>query len=109
MKDYIKAAVEQADGFQLTSDGRYFSLPDGGYVPPIDECPQQYIDALAAQLARQVDDTEYRLIVSGRFTEIMQDNFEDVKRMTSKCIASSKGPNRSMNTIKVVVDSKVLK
>ena len=106
MKDYIRAAVEQADNFEFRL-GCYWGC--GGQSFGTDNQPQWFKAALASQLVLQVDDTEYRLIVSGRFTEIMQDNFEDVKRMTSKCIASSKGPNRSMNTIKVVVDSKVLK
>lgn len=46
-QDYIKAAVELADGFYVTNTGLY-QTPMGNKVEH-----QVYIDALAAQLERQ--------------------------------------------------------
>lgn len=65
-------------------------------------------DALAAQLVKQMDDTKYRVIIAGGYSEIMEDFIDTMKRELVTCIASVKGPNRAMNTIRVIVDSKVL-
>ena len=88
-QSYIRKAIELADGFQLTNDDRYFSLPHGGYVPVIAGCQQQYIDAIAAQLVRQY----LRIIAS-------QSNLDGYP------VFETDGD--SINTIRAIVDSEVL-
>jgi hypothetical protein len=105
--DYIREGVKLADGFQLTNDERYFSMPHGGYVPTIDECPQQYIDALAAQLVRQVEYAEHIVAVTKEVTQIkhVRDNYST---HVHEPVARKSGPDRTLNTIKAIVDSGVL-
>lgn len=95
-QDYIRAGVELADGFQLSpyQGDEYFSLPHGNFVPPIIDCPQQCLDALAAQLYRQLLATP-----------------DSVERETAielcNCILIDRDPTD--NTIKSIVDSGELK
>ena len=106
MNDTIRKAVELADGFQLsklTNDGTYFSLPHGGFLPPIIDCPQQYLDALAAQLVRQVDDNGgYAVVIKRASTIIHGANDPPIFKHCSY------GSDRTRNTIKAIVDSKIL-
>ncbi len=98
-REYIRKAVELADGFQLTGDGKHFSLPHGNYLPAIKNCPQQYLDALAAQLVRQVDATNYEVRMQACATTIFYGGKE---------FWQLGGKGRTMNTIKAIVDSGVL-
>lgn len=101
-QDYIRAGVELADGFQLADEGVFFSLPYGGFVPPVKNCPQQYLDALAAQLVRQVDTVAgIEFDVTSRSSSMwspVEDEFGNCKI----------GDDRTMNTIKAIVNSRVL-
>lgn len=102
MTDYIKKAVELAEGWGFPSESQF--LPGS---PPIAESPSGYmgaieatpelLDALAAQLVRQVDALgDLKLVVS-----------DDAAYFTNIKIISI-GPDRTMNTIKAIVDSGVL-
>ena len=118
MTDYIKAGVELADGWsyrsnkcQLLSDrskpGSFWIKADGPPKHPgchIDNAFPVYIDALAAQLVRQVDATD-------NWFESLDDGEAIVwNRDGSGKIAKASEPNgRTMNTIKAIVDSGVLK
>ena len=108
--DYIKAAVELAEGFV---NGRgyivYQSRPMGC---PIDN--QEMLDALAAELVRQMDAVGYEveiynttsgLTVGGR-CKGPEDNYQIIE--PHRYIRAD-GPDRTMNTLKCIVDSGVLK
>ena len=104
--EYIKAAVELADGWEWISDNRlgevglpdsrlwYLRLPDESVI---------YKDALAAQLVRQVDDT-YAVWQFPIGVSVSSKDVEDAREF-----AMVNGPDRTMNTIKVIVDSGVLR
>ena len=110
-QDYIRKAVELADGWIACDD--FFMLPnlseiryDGlrshvsdGYVQEALE--QIHKDALAAQLVRQMDATEYRVLTDDDETTIHY-------KEESEYRFASYGPDRTMNTIKAIVNSKVL-
>lgn len=68
LKDYldcIKKAVEFAEGFALmhttTAGAIKYAYPGGSIRVLGTNFPQCYLDALAAQLKRQVDATEFRV------------------------------------------------
>jgi len=92
--DYVKKAVELADGWRLDGNGVWPPRPLPG--APFQEATkvQVTLDALAAQLVRQVDATVYSC---------------QVGRGMAQCYNSiQQGPDRTMNTIKAIVDSGVL-
>ena len=93
-QDYIRKAVELADGFHVDSSGCHRT--------PRDNCVehQVYMDALAAQLVRQVDalDEPMAVIIERNYTTLMDGGNTQV--------VGNEG--RTMNTIKAIVDSKVL-
>ena len=97
-EDYIKQAIELADGWSI-SEGRFF-------VPPFfnlstEQLQQSDLDALAAQLVRQVDALGYvEILIFACGTEVRLSGQEHVARIAS---------GRTMNTIKAIVDSGVLK
>jgi hypothetical protein len=111
MNDYIKAGVELADGWGLDDDpddGLYMYLQviaASGNKYNVFGCPvsdpyQPSLDALAAQLVRQVDalDRGYvqtfpQRVVVGQPPASAHERF---------------GDDRTMNTIKAIVDSGVL-
>ena len=107
MTDYIKRAVELADGWEYEQDDIepeciYLSAADGTYWHldeesiPLTELPRILLDALAAQLVRQVDASDYTFS-------------SNVDRGASVgLIKHIDGPDRTMNTIKAIVDSGVL-
>ncbi len=97
-QDYIRAAVALADGWQYQQI--YFA-----YLPGCDDAhhlgSQVVLDALAAQLVRQVDATDCEVCTG-------QDHAEIYNQKTQETELIFRGGNRTMNTIKVIVDSKVL-
>lgn len=105
-KEYIRKAVELADDFLFKpyhDNGFRFLLPnepDGHYnelIRGFDNLPQWYLDALAAQLVRQVDalaPKAQRPFISWESTSISG--------------LGMIGPDRTMNTIKAIIDSGVL-
>jgi len=122
-EEYIRKAVELADGWNMHPNGKGFvrEFDDSGfnfmsfYFDPEYKIELDFAkDALAAQLVRQVDGTladdgEYRLNVWTDIdsTEIL-DNHHTGSFGGYKTISLQRGSNRTMNTIKAIVDSKVL-
>ena len=105
-QDYIRKAVELADGGEWTEqnnirtpDGVCYYLHDGTFAT---EC----LDALAAQLVRQVDVMVEPEIVQ-RWCGVDINMRNEIG--ASYTVASSSIENdRTMNTIKTIVDGKVL-
>lgn len=108
--DYIRKAVELADGFQWrgetylgrTNDPAILVDTPAGTTFPCDD--QFMLDALAAQLVRQVDALDNYYVLSGH--DGSQVEYED--ELEAYCVCTTEGPDRTMNTIKAIVDSKVL-
>ena len=103
-EEYIRKAVELADGWS------------GDSIPALNlklrwDHPQQalYLDALAAQLVRQVDALGDIVSVDIRGQsggpEVIVWDFRPGR---SRIGVNHKGPDRTMNTIKAIVDSGVL-
>lgn len=103
--EYIKAAVELADGWRLTGrSSTFFYCPtrDGR---PLAEIHQIHLDALAAQLVRQIDSKGIDAgIVFSSFGNVMV-----FDRKSKRAETFSDNPDRTMNTLKCIVDSGVLK
>ena len=116
-KDYIKAAVELAEGWDhsIGPNGDDLWLDPPGVSPPgpyggmfhIADVGNVIKDALAAQLARQVDALDKIYVFCGNGTVCIKR--EAIVRVRDDIILCIDGPDRTMNTIKAIVDSKVLK
>ena len=105
-QDYIRKAVELADGWNEGPQG----LAGGpvmesrsGYKGSFRE--QELLDALAAQLVRQVEGREQQSLWV--FTDHSVVDFWVGGAAENRGYAE--GPDRTMNTIKAIVDSGVLK
>ena len=106
MTDYIKRVVELADGFDihyarvlrvLTNHGTFY----------VDYDEQFFLDALAAQLVRQVDAIEnFELLIRRDVTQLINVYSEAFEM--DEMIEYSGGHGRTMNTIRAIVDSGVL-
>lgn len=98
-QDYIRKAVELADGWRwLHRDQVEVPLLNSAVVNPFEK--QWFHDALAAQLVRQVDATGSCVVtVHGRGTELSPPDGTWIVRTAH---------GRTMNTIRAIVDSKVL-
>jgi len=95
---YIRKAVELADGWEMHSD-QTFGISGTSFL----NTSQVGLDALAAQLVRQVDATgEYYVIERMIATEISDDPLVESMRVRRE------HEGRTMNTIKAIVDSRVL-
>ncbi len=105
--DIIRKAVELADNFQCDdcNHGFFheFGLAPEDFISTFWDEPEQYLlDALAAQLVRQVDALVfYRLIIEPTGVDIESE-------ATGDRIAEARHGDRTMNTIKAIVDSEVL-
>lgn len=106
--DYIKAGVELAEGWEpclYEGTGEMYAaevFDIGDQVYPEE---QHHKDALAAQLIRQVDAISTDKLY-------FQSDTEDVTVHTGEEFVSPvivAGPDRSMNSIRAIVDSGVLK
>ena len=107
--EYIKAAVELADGWRLSDDAEPIIYLTNDTNDDYDgmsfmswSYPTWMLDALAAQLVRQVDVLNYLVMVvaSKEGTSIVQ---PDVTFYNPGC-----NDGRTINTIKAIVDSEVL-
>ncbi len=105
-QDYIRKAVELADGWQYDEIGHTgiykIFLPDTMNIW-VSFDYQPALDAIAAQLVRQVEDIDSAwLDISscGYVSIFVGDGDEEV--------ATQFGDDRTMNTIKAIVDSAVL-
>lgn len=103
-QDTIRKAVELANGWRIvrTSDIIYVQSPFTGLCR-LKELSRGEKDALAAQLVRQVK-SPYAVYQYPIGASVVSDDVEDARE-----IAKIVGPDRTMNTIKVIVDSEVLK
>ena len=107
MTDYIRKGVELADGFEVYNSSGLDRIYQAEWAthqcyPAIDNCHQWALDALAAQLVRQVDALgRVSLTVGPNATQVL---FGDLSSQNQL----SKSVDRTMNTIKAIVDSKVL-
>ena len=99
MTDYIRKAVELVDSDRYPWD--YYKMTN---VDPPHE--QFMLDALAAQLVRQVDATDYGIIFNT--DNECKTAVWGSRGYTPYVISSSFGPDRTLNTIKAIVDSGVL-
>lgn len=109
MKDYIRKAVELVGWLDEDDEGEYLQIPQAPTSAYLDEilapCEQYLLDALAAQLVRQVDalrTSDHELEFWQRKGIAWIENHGDVP------ISREDGPDRTMNTIKAIVDSGVL-
>jgi hypothetical protein len=102
-EDYIRKAVELADGWGLViQKGDAFAIFPPNTRPI--QCHFRFVrDALAAQLVRQVDATQYEVCIAPSYTEV-----GDFSEDGEECLAVEDGSDRTMNTIKAIVDSGVL-
>ena len=103
MTDYIKKAVELADGWSanIIEPGMYIGSLEsksGGLFHPDD---QEALDALAAQLVRQVDNSDGAFVETDPTRTTVRHG-----RLTGRTRAQ--GPDRTMNSIRAIVDSGVL-
>ena len=103
-EDYIRQAVELADEFEYSAFGDLYMGPVG----LINGITQPYIDALAAQLVRQVDALPVGKFPDDAPTDIYILNGSTDIWHKKRLHAQAKGPDRTMNTIKAIVDSGVL-
>ena len=95
-QDYIRKAVELADGF--APEALQISNTDD-MVVGFEE--QFFLDALAAQLCRQVDALPMIWVCAENDTSCVQHSEFGTR-------AVERGPDRTMNTIKAIIDSGVL-
>ena len=108
MTDYIRKAVELADGFEVVADNLAIS---GLRLLPCDpDNPHQvFLDALAAQLVRQICAiSKYDVIISKDGTEVFSGGHVKGIEYDIETISMSRSDDMTMNTIKAIVDSKVL-
>ena len=119
-EDYIRQAVELADGWVSELVGRGASIDrydegeetilpkDSGVWWNLSGMPQFVIDALAAQLVRQVDALPVGKFPDDAPTDIYILNGSTDIWHKKRLHAQAKGPDRTMNNIKAIVDSGVL-
>lgn len=109
-EDYIRKAVELADGWEYAGhDSIQDWIRGPKYFQPLSQIDPWMIDALAAQLVRQVDalkpvDLRSIYIMIDGFGSVAVHDMSDMNYVK----AHVSGPDRTMNTIKAIVDSKVL-
>lgn len=101
--EYIRPAVELADGF--LDCGSYFVTPDRPMGVKYSGANQSSLDALAAQLVRQVDRTDRYSFFSHRDCATVTEYVDGYPNEFGGAIGRD---NRTMNTIKAIVDSQVL-
>ena len=112
MTDYIKRAVELADGWNwLDGKGKWAIWApwnDALLAYSAEHIESQWVlDALAAQLVRQVDAIEnFELLIRRDVTQLINVYSEAFEM--DEMIEYSGGHGRTMNTIRAIVDSGVL-
>ena len=104
MTDYIRKGVELADGWSMQRNFVITPIEDIDLFH-VDSLPQMQIDALAAQLVRQVDE------LPAMSFEIFQTwsrlTLLDAQAMPREEFYG-RDSDRTLNTIKAIVDSGVL-
>ena len=116
-EDYIREAVELAEGWTLRGNDldvkrRSTGIMYNSYGFDFDTIGQFEIDALALQLARQVDALEGVELTQDRSKSEVYDfrtkSGLDYYAERTPVLHDEEEPNRAMNIIRAVVDSKVL-
>lgn len=106
-QDYIREAAELADGWSIVLQMWGWDVVGPDPLAAYESCepiPQPITDALAAQLVRQVDEmAETFFYFSPTGAAFVYTSLED------KPAGASRDLDRSMNTIRCIVDSGVLK
>ena len=116
-EDYIRKAVSLADGWDITENSA-ITIPNGGdnwfvdwpmvYLNDWPDYGLQFVvDALAAQLVRQVDAIEAPKHPD-RPSAFYSTPHECQVWMRGKVASVKTADDRTMNTIKAIIDSKVL-
>ena len=107
-QDYIRKAIELADGWAAKNhhkhtDEEIIVYSEYGYWCFVETAQTVLLDALAAQLVRQVDAAGgYAVIVHAASTSIVGANDPPIFKHVTYA------NDRTMNTIKAIVDSGVL-
>lgn len=102
-KEYILAGIVLADGWHTLDTAIGFLeivKTYHGFGGP--DSDKEIIDALAAQLVRQIDTNGRVIIRAERW-------WTEIAKREGKIICHVEGDDRTMNTIKCVVDSGLLK
>ena len=113
MDDYIKKAVELADGWRLSNDKEPLIYLDDGTSDGISfmswSYPQFMLDALAAQLVRQINVLDdYAIHIEPGKTILCGVTYTDKGFKSHHTIGVIEGEDPTMSTIKAIVDSGVL-
>jgi len=101
MNDLIRKAVELADGWRINKMGN-IQAPCV-HRSSIDRPLKPVLDALAAQLVRQVDATAFYYVVTGPSRSAVVEGASS-KNVIGLCEAQ----DRTLNTLKAIVESGVL-
>ena len=105
MTDYIKKAAKLAGWLDDDDEGEYVEIPNSPVSMYLDEMDAPYFqfikDALAAQLVRQVD------ALTGCLELVVFDGESNTMDQANS-VGCAQGQDRTMNTIKAIVDSGVL-
>lgn len=108
-EDCIHKAIELADGFALmhttVAGAIKYAYPGGSIAVLATNFPQWFLDALRCQLERQINTIHHYEVITMIETSCIRDWQYSPKYHD---IASVTGYDCTMNTIKVVVDSKKL-
>lgn len=122
-EEYLRAGVEQADGWSCTeyagTKQAYLDSAGGSLWRahddeewPLSDLPQIMLDALAAQLVRQVDKVldDWRLLelFPGHTAVRVVEKELGENNYRGRDLGACYGDDRAMNTVKAIVDSKVL-
>lgn len=104
MTDILRKAVELAGWLEEDDEGEYLQVPGwpiSVYINKLNESAYQYLkDALAAQICRQVDALDGPLLcVENDKASVQGIGFE---------YRIFRGPDRTMNTLRAIMESKVL-
>lgn len=105
MTDYLRRAVELADGWSVTPDNCVIT-PEGRIAHPSES--EMLRDALAAQLMRQCDRNGCDNIVSLTEVEVLSEHPDPNIGYECLEITEVEDGDRTMATIKAIVDSGVL-
>ena len=108
MTDYIREAVGLADGFEWPTE-MYATREFGPIERPVLVVGQRFLDALAAQLVRQVCAIpKYDVIISKDGTEIFSGGHVKGVEYDIETLSMVRSDDITMNTIRAIVDSGVL-
>lgn len=104
--DVIREAVELADGWScqpdMHGDGVFIESVSG--YKSTSYARDEITDALAAQLVRQIEKTDFVVHQYERHTEVLHHRGTMDYRLVREC----HGDDRTMNTIRAIVESGVL-